>query len=228
MSNELLPHIEINPANPPIASVIWLHGLGADGHDFEPIVPELKLPEDNPVRFILPHAPKRPVTINGGMSMPAWYDIKQQWVADLEGIAESTQQLQSLIESEIERGFNPQQIILAGFSQGGVIALNTGLTYPKTLGGLVALSTYLPQATTLADQLGDANRGVSIFQAHGSMDVMIPINIAQSAFERLKAWGYHVDYKEYTMAHQVCVEEITDLRNWLIKRLEFINSNLTD
>ena len=216
-----LPGVEIDPATTPQAAVIWLHGLGADGHDFEPIVPQLQVPI--PIRYIFPHAPQRPVTVNGGYVMRAWYDIISFDLTrrreDADGIRESAQQLESLIEREIDKGISPQRIVLAGFSQGGAIALHTGLRYPQRLGGILALSTYLPLADTVASEAHPANRDIPIFMGHGSEDTVIPLPHALISHRLLAGLGYAVEWHSYVMPHSLCNEEIADIRKWLTHTL---------
>jgi phospholipase/carboxylesterase len=200
------------------ASVIWLHGLGADGHDFEPIVPELALHPDLGVRFVFPHAPMRPVTINGGMTMRAWYDIAsldREGPQDEAGIRESAKLLEHLIERERKRGSDYGRIIVSGFSQGGAIALHTGLRYPRRLAGLAALSSWLPLAATLEDEISEESRALPIFIAHGSYDPMLPISLGQHSRRTLEDAGYAVEWHEYPMAHAVCAEEIAELSRWM-------------
>jgi len=213
--------IEIESAPAPDAAVIWLHGLGADGHDFEPVVPELQLPERLRVRFVFPHAPVRPVTINMGMPMRAWYDILQMGGGreDEAGIRASQAQVKSLIEREKRRGVEPRRIVLAGFSQGGAIALQAGLRHAERLGGILALSTWLPLAGTLAAERNAANRDTPVFMAHGTHDPMIALARARESRAALEALGYAVEWKEYAMAHSVCGEEIADIAAWLLRLL---------
>jgi phospholipase/carboxylesterase len=199
--------------------VIWLHGLGADGHDFEPIVPELRLAFA--ARFVFPHAPVRPVTINGGMEMRAWYDIlgfDRHAAEDAPGIRASAAALTELIDNEIERGMPADRIVLAGFSQGGAIALHTALREPRKLGGVMALSTYLPLATTLAAERSAASSGLPIFIAHGSADNVLPLALGESSRRALEAAGYRVEWHAYPMAHSVCLEEILAIGAWLTAR----------
>ncbi len=209
--------IEVETGDNPVGSVIWLHGLGADGRDFEPIVPELSLPADLPLRFVFPHAPVRPVTINGGMAMRAWYDIlslDSQGRADAEGVHQSTVLLEALIEREIERGIEPDQIVVAGFSQGGAIAINAVLHSRRRLAGLMALSTYIPLPGELAASGG--NRELPVFMAHGSFDPMIQMQWGRSSADSLAAAGFTVEWHDYPMAHAVCPQEISDIRAWLL------------
>jgi phospholipase/carboxylesterase len=209
---ELLDHIELEPESAATAAVIWLHGLGADGHDFEPIVPELKLPETLSIRFIFPHAPVRPVTINGGEEMRAWYDfVPHSETAGQDDIADSTAQITAFITREIDRGIPPSKIILAGFSQGGVIALQTGLRFEHRLAGILALSTYLNDYTATEAERTDANLAIPIMMAHGTQDPMIPVMRAATSRENLIRLGYDVRWFDYPMGHQVCLEEIEEV-----------------
>ena len=199
-------------------SVIWLHGLGADGHDFEPIVPELTLSADLRLRFVFPHAPVRPVTVNGGMSMRAWYDILSldgEGRADADGIRESSEMLEGLIDREIERGVDAGRIVVAGFSQGGAVAIQTMLRTPHRIGGMMALSTYL----ALPDELEHASvrKDLPIFMAHGSFDNVLPMQWGRDSADKLIAAGYAVDWHEYPMAHAGCPEEISAISAWLSK-----------
>jgi phospholipase/carboxylesterase len=208
--------VEIETGSPPQAAVIWLHGLGADGHDFEPIVPELRLAK--PVRFVFPHAPVQPVTINQGMRMRAWYDIFQFGPGreDDKGVRASQKLIEKLIE---EQPVPPEKVILAGFSQGGAIVLQTALRYPKKLAGVMALSTYLPLAATLSAERNAANAQIPIFMAHGQYDDIIPIQRAKASKEALEKLGYKMEWHEYPMPHSVCGEEVRDISAWLSKLL---------
>src|SRR5262252_4904392 len=213
-----LPAIEIETAPNPRHAVIWLHGLGADGHDFEPIVPELVDKSWPPLRFVFPHAPVRPITINGGMAMRAWYDISGLEIAqrqDEAGIRASIRLLGELIEREVSRGVAAKDILIAGFSQGGAIVLAGGLRYPQRLGGIIALSTYLPMAEKTDAEASPANREVPIFMAHGRLDPTISHALGEMSRDYLAHRGYPVDWHAYRMAHQVCAEEIADLRTWM-------------
>ena len=205
----------------PGAAVIWLHGLGADGHDFEPVVPELGLPASKPVRFIFPKAPQRPVTINMGMRMRAWYDILQLGGGpeDEAGIRSSQDLLENLISREVQKGVPHGKIVLAGFSQGGAIALQTGLRYAERLAGVMALSTYLPLSKTLEKERATINNDLPIFMAHGAYDPMIPMARALQSRDALRALGYAVEWREYPMPHSVCPEEIADIAAFLLKFL---------
>jgi phospholipase/carboxylesterase len=217
-----LPTVEIETAPNPKHAVIWLHGLGADGHDFEPIVPELVDRSWPALRFVFPHAPVRPVTINGGMPMRAWYDITGMEIAqrqDESGMRTSIAQLEELIAREHERGIAAKNLLLAGFSQGGAIALACGLRHPESLGGIVALSTYLPLAEKTAGEISAANQATPIFQAHGTFDPIVPLPLGKMSCDRLVQLGFHVEWHSYPMAHQVCAEEIDELRKFIGSRL---------
>ena len=212
----VLDSIEITTGEAPELSVLWLHGLGADGHDFEPIVPELGL--RFPVRFVFPHAPVRAVTINGGMAMRAWYDIlgfDRSAKEDAAGIRASAAAVALLIDREIERGMPAERIVLAGFSQGGAIALHTALREPRPLAGVLALSTYLPLAASLASERSAANASVPIFMAHGTGDTVLPLSLAETSRTALQALGYAVEWHAYPMAHSVSIEEISAIGAWL-------------
>ena len=202
--------VEIETGNNPVASVIWLHGLGADGHDFEPIVPELRLPK--PVRFVFPHAPIRPVTINNGMRMRAWYDIFQfgRGPEDDAGVRASQKLVEELIKAEKGR-----KVVLAGFSQGGAIVLQTALRHPGRLAGVMALSTYLPLAGSVEKEASAASKTLPIFMAHGRFDDIIPIERATRSRDFLTGLGYKVAWHEYPMPHSVCAEEIRDISDFL-------------
>ena len=197
------------------ASVIWLHGLGADGHDFEPIVQKLNIPN---VRFILPHAPEMAVTRNSGYIMPAWYDlygVTGNSKEDEDGIKNSQHYVNSLIQKELDRGIAAERIVIAGFSQGGAIALHTALRYPKNLGGVLALSTYLPVKNKLAEEAHAANKNVPIFMAHGVFDDVITLDMCKISLQTLQNNHYSVSWHEYNMAHSVCLEEISDIHGFL-------------
>jgi phospholipase/carboxylesterase len=204
--------VEIETGPKPGVTVIWLHGLGADGHDFEPIVPELELAK--PVRFVFPHAPIRPVTINQGMRMRAWYDIFQfgGGPEDEAGIRASQKLVENLIAAE--KGRN---IVLAGFSQGGAIVLQTGLRHPQRVAGVLALSTYLPLAASLEQEASPANRNTPIFMAHGQFDDIIPLRRAEQSRDALTGLGYDVEWHTYPMPHSVCAPEIGDISRFLAK-----------
>jgi len=217
-----LETVEKQSADHPTHSVIWLHGLGADGNDFVPVIPVLTAPDWPPLRFVFPHAPVIPVTVNGGMRMRAWYDIKGLDIADKQdeaGIRASMQAVEALIDREIERGVPSRRIVLAGFSQGGAIALSLGLRTQRPLAGIVALSTYLPLAGSLADERSEANADTPIFWGHGSMDPVVPQVLGERSRDALKALGHAVEWHSYPMPHQVSGEEIADLRAWLGARL---------
>lgn len=217
-----LPSIQIETAPDPRHAVIWLHGLGADGHDFEPIVPELVDSAWPPVRFVFPNAPMRPITINGGMSMRAWYDISGQEIAqrqDEVGIRASVVLLDELIEREVTRGVASENILLAGFSQGGAIVLSGGIRHARKLGGIIALSTYLPMAEKTDAEAAAANRNTPLFMAHGKLDPTISHALGEMSREYLLQRGYAVEWHSYPMAHQVCAEEIADLKHWIGGRL---------
>ena len=218
----MLDCIEIESPNAATASVIWLHGLGADGNDFVPIVDELGLGADHGIRFVFPNAPVRPVTVNNGMAMRAWYDIKGVAIADkqdAEGITASAAEIEALIAREHERGVPSERIVLAGFSQGGAIALHTGVRHGEKLAGIMALSTYLPLHDRLAAEAAPANRDVSIFMAHGSQDPVVPISLGRFSRDTLAEAGYDVAWHEYPMPHQVCLPEIQAIGAWLTARL---------
>ena len=217
-----LPAVEIETRPHPTHAIVWLHGLGADGNDFAPIVPELVDKAWPAMRFVFPHAPVRPVTINGGMRMRAWYDILGMELArreDAAGVGESVAEVDALIGREAERGIPPERVLLAGFSQGGAITLAAGLAHASRLAGLVVLSSYLPLADATLAGAHAANAATPIFQAHGSFDPVVPQALGQQARDRLRTAGYAVDWHSYPMAHQVCAEEIADLRAWIGARL---------
>lgn len=216
--NKLLEFIEIETGENIEFSVIWLHGLGASGHDFEPIVPELKLLSRPGVRFLFPHAPIRPVTINGGAAMRAWFDIdslnfeaRQQ---DNEGIAASVALIDDLIAAEIDRGISESNILIAGFSQGGAIALQAGLTLPRKIGGIIALSSYLPMTTADVEKLDEAKLAIPIFMAHGTIDEVIRVEYAEQSRDKLQARKANIEWHKYDIAHSVSNEEVDDLSNW--------------
>src|ERR1700674_482880 len=232
MTTDLLPAIELSTGPRPLGTVIWLHGLGADGNDFAPIVRELALPEDKPLRFIFPHAPIRPVSINSGYAMRAWFDMGSASAILVPGqssrpgvwssephIRESQRAVEALIEREGLRGIATEKIVLAGFSQGGVIALHTALRYPKKLAGVMALSTYLAQGESLALEKQAANATIPIFMAHGRQDDVIPLQAALSSREHLQSLEYAVEWHEYAMPHSVCPEEVEAIAAWLAKVL---------
>ena len=218
----VLPTVERESGDAPVYSVIWLHGLGADGNDFAPIVPELVSPRWPALRFVFPHAPVRPVTVNGGMPMRAWYDIlgfdllSRQ---DAAGIRASIAEVEALIAREQARGVPSERIVLAGFSQGGAVALAAGLRHAQRLAGIVALSTYLPLADTLAAERSAANAQVPIFWGHGTQDPVVALQRGLDSRDALEALGYAVQWHAYPMPHSVCAEEIADLRRWFDARL---------
>ena len=215
--------VEVGGGARPDGTVIWLHGLGADGHDFEPIVPELHLAEHANIRFVFPHAPVRPVTINGGAPMRAWYDVislDRTGPQDEAGIRDSAASLMQLIERENERGVDASRIVLAGFSQGGAIAMHTAMRFPHRLAGLMALSTWMPLESTIAEEVVGSSetqpRDLPILMAHGTFDPMLPLAAGQHAREIMQNSGFNVQWHEYPMAHAVCAEEISEIRNWLV------------
>jgi len=214
--------IVMTPATPPSACVIWMHGLGADGMDFVPLVPELHLPDAVAPRFIFPNAPVRAVTVNNGMSMRAWYDIYSLSVRDREdgsGIRASAALVQTLIDREGSAGIAASRIVLAGFSQGGAIALATGLRCPQALAGILALSTYLPLAADLPAEAAAANRAIPILMCHGRNDPIVPWELGRKSFEVLNAAGYAPQWLDWPMQHQVCAEEVVAISQWLVRVL---------
>jgi phospholipase/carboxylesterase len=213
---ELLPCVEVDTGAAPQASVVWLHGLGADGHDFEPVVPALALPFA--VRYVFPHAPVRPVTLNGGWPMRAWYDLSRigpRTEHDREGIDASHAALRALIAREVERGVPESRIVLAGFSQGGAMALHAGLRHAAPLAGIVALSTYLPAAETLGDEASEANHATPILMAHGTLDAVVPEAFGAASRDLLLEYGHPVEWHSYPMAHSVCDDEVAAVRAFL-------------
>lgn len=218
MTASLIQSIELTTGHSPIGSVIWMHGLGADGNDFVPVVKELGLPESMPLRFIFPHAPMRPITINNGHVMRGWYDIYSLdgsvRKVDEAGIRASQLEIEKLIANEKARGVAAKRIVLAGFSQGGVIALQTGLRHPERLGGILALSTYLALSESLAQEGTAANKDIPIFLAHGTHDDIIPIRMAHASRDALMASGYQVEWHDYRMPHSVSPEEIGHIGAW--------------
>ena len=218
----LLPHevVDTGPNPNPSYSVIWMHGLGASGHDFVPIVPELKLPASCDVRFIFPHAPERPVTVNGGYIMPSWYDIfsmELEREIDEEQILASAAAVHRFIDAEIERGVASENIVLAGFSQGGAVAYQAALTYPKPLGGLMAMSTYF--ATPELCKQTEVNAQLPILIQHGTADSVVPESLGRQAQGRLEAGGWSLEYRTYPMDHEVCMPQIMDISRWLQQRM---------
>lgn len=219
-TSALLPCVELDPGTGVTASVIWLHGLGANGHDFEPIVPHLGLDEPNAVRFIFPHAPAIPVTINNGHVMPAWYDILELNLdrqIDESQLRASSAAVGALIERELERGVASERIIIAGFSQGGAVAFELALSYPQRLAGLVALSTYFATRNSLEPH--PANAALPIFIGHGLHDPVVSESFGQASNQALSEMGYPVDYHTYALEHGVDLQEITDIGNWINRRL---------
>jgi phospholipase/carboxylesterase len=220
MTIKKLEAVEINPSTPAKASVIWLHGLGADGHDFASIVPQLQLPKEVAVRFIFPHAPLRAVTLNQGYTMRAWFDIFALEVdapIDTQGLHEMQQMINHLIAEEIARGIPTEKIVLAGFSQGGAMALYAGLLYPKRLAGILGLSTFFPITKQLTEEKTAANKITPIMLAHGEYDNVLPLAYGTLCRDELSALGYNVSWHQYPMQHNVCAEEIKDIAAWLIK-----------
>ena len=218
---DLLPHLmyEYSPTRQPVdAAVIWLHGLGADGHDFAGIVPQLGLPKELAIRFIFPHAPIRPVTINGGMEMRSWYDIlaltEMRSINEVE-LSQSCQQLTDLIADQVAKGIDSKRIVVAGFSQGGAVALSTALRHPEPLAGVMALSTYLPVPGWIEEGKSTANADIPLMMAHGTMDPVVPYSLAQTGRSQLERFGFKVDWYEYPMPHSVCPQQIMDISRWL-------------
>jgi phospholipase/carboxylesterase len=222
MNEALLSCVEVEPSSgPATGSVVWLHGLGADGHDFEPLVPYLGLGDHHRIRFVFPHAPRIPVTINMGLVMPAWYDIVQMDLRrahDEAGVRESQVRVEALLARERQRGVPPDRTVLAGFSQGGAVALHTALRQPERLAGVLALSTYLVCEDSLEEERSAANQDVPMFQAHGTADPMVPVDRGLAARDRLLELGYDVTWKTYPMEHQVHPDEIRDIGAWLAER----------
>ncbi|MGE0310545.1 MAG: alpha/beta hydrolase [Lautropia sp.] len=219
--SELLPCLERDvvpaPGAAPDAAVIWMHGLGADASDFDPVVPLLPLPEGSAIRFVFPNAPMRAITINGGMRMPGWYDIAGFGERDQDeaGIRESQRAVDALLAREVARGIASTRVVLAGFSQGGVVALQSGLRQALPLGGILALSTYLGLASSLRAEQTDANLNTPIFMTHGTQDAVIPIDLARRSRQTLQAHGHPVQWQEYPMGHEVCQAEIAAIGQWL-------------
>jgi phospholipase/carboxylesterase len=222
VSGTLLETVEVEPGTAADAAVVLMHGLGADGHDFESLVPELRLPASPSVRFVFPHAPVRPVTINGGYRMRAWYDIvaiDRTAPEDDHGIRASAESIGALVRRERERGIAADRIVLAGFSQGGAMALFTALRWPERLGGVVALSCYLPLGGTLPAEAHPSNAAVPIFMAHGTLDPIVPTALGEGSRDLLRQRGYDVEWHTYPMPHSVCAPEVDDLRAWLLRAL---------
>ena len=222
MSAPQLETVEVEPREPADAAVLWMHGLGADGHDFESLVPELRLQASPAVRFVFPHAPVRPVTINGGHRMRAWYDIAgfdRRAAQDAAGIRDSAAALGELVRRERERGIPAERIVVAGFSQGGAMALFLGPRWPERLGGVVALSSYLPFGEMLAAEAHPANAAVPVLMAHGSFDPIVPLAMGEASRDKLRALGYDVDWRSYPMPHSLCAQEVEDVREFLLRAL---------
>ena len=225
MTNKPLETIEVETGPSPAASVIWMHGLGADGNDFVPVVQELALDGAPAIRFVFPHAPMQPVTINNGHVMRAWYDVKwgdlegRSKQADEKGVRASQAAIIQLIEREVSRGTRPDKIVLAGFSQGGAVALQSGLRHPHRLAGVMALSTYLPLAESFAQEATQENRKTPLFIAHGTEDGVVPYAMGLRSKDLLVEHGYDVEWREYPMQHSVCLEEIEHIGAWLTKVL---------
>jgi phospholipase/carboxylesterase len=218
--SKLLSTVEIETGPKPEHVILWMHGLGADGNDFVPIINELTVSSKKPIRFIFPHAPERPVTINGGYVMRAWYDIYGANIGaseDETGIRDSQEAIDALIENELQSGVASENIVLAGFSQGGAMALQAGLRQKNKLGGIMALSSYLPLSASLRHEAQTANAATPIFMAHGTHDAVVPITLATSSKEKLLQAHYAVEWHEYTMEHSVCGQEINDIDQWLQK-----------
>jgi len=217
-----LETVEVEPNGRADAAVVLMHGLGADGHDFESLVPELQLPASPSVRWVFPHAPLRRVTLNGGMRMRAWYDIlalDRQAAEDEAGVRQSAEDIRALVRRERERGISADRIVLAGFSQGGAMALFTALRSPERLGGVLALSTYLPLAAALEKEAHPANAAVPVFMAHGTFDPVVPLSLGEGSRDLLRGRGYDVEWRTYAMPHSVCADEVEDLREWLLRVL---------
>lgn len=222
----ILETIEIETAKNPAAAVIWMHGLGADGNDFVPIVRELDLTGAPAIRFVFPHAPTRPVTINNGYVMRAWYDISfgdlegHSRKADAKGVRESQAQIGQLIARENERGIPAKNIVLAGFSQGGAMSLHTGLRHAERLAGVMALSCYLPLTESFAQEAAPANAKTPVFMAHGMHDPVVPYAMGRASADMLERAGYALEWHEYPMQHSVCLEEVADIGRWLVGTLK--------
>jgi len=222
VSGQSLDSVEVEPRAAADAAVVLMHGLGADGHDFESIVPELRLPPSPSIRWVFPHAPVRPVTLNAGYRMRAWYDIvglDRRSPEDEAGIRDSARAVLDLVRRERERGIDSSRIVVAGFSQGGALALFAALRWPERLAGVAALSTYLPLGRTLAQERHPANAAVPVFMAHGTDDSLVPPELGRLSRDHLRALGYDVEWHEYPMPHSVCAEEVADLRAWLLRAL---------
>ncbi len=222
MKTRLLPTVELQTGSSPSVTIIWLHGLGADGHDFEPVVPQLGLPDDLDIRFVFPHAPSIPVSVNGGYIMPAWYDIKHTDIGyeqDAHGVIESARMVQMLIDREEMHGIPSSRIILAGFSQGGAMAMHVGLRQGEALAGIIALSCYLPLAETVEKEMRPETLKTPIFMAHGVNDPVVPYTLGENAHNTLQSLGYSVAWHSYPMEHSVCHEEIIRIGHWITSLL---------
>jgi phospholipase/carboxylesterase len=220
MTNELLETIEVETGASPAAGVIWMHGLGADGNDFVPVVQELGLDDAPAIRFVFPHAPMQPVTINNGYVMRAWYDIAMNDISrlpDERGIRESQLAIERLIARERDRGMDTSRIVLAGFSQGGAIALQTGIRHANRLAGIVAMSTYLPLEDSLDAEAASANQRIPIFMGHGTEDQVVPLQLAQASRAALEKRGYDVEWKTWPMPHAVCAEEVQAIAEFIVR-----------
>lgn len=216
----MLQTVEVNPAVPPRSSVIWMHGLGADGYDFADIIPQLNLPEELAIHFVFPHAPMRHVTMAAGAKMRAWYDIgkgelNSNFYQDEIGIREAQQLIEQIVAAELARGIDSSRIVLVGFSQGGAMALQCGLRYPKQLAGILVLSSWLPLANTVMTEKHASNQNVPILMLHGTMDELVPLPLAQQSCEKLKNMGFNIQLQTYPMPHSVCGKEIVDIAQWL-------------
>ncbi|NQX87660.1 MAG: carboxylesterase [Halioglobus sp.] len=210
-----IPTVELDPPSNPVAVVIWLHGLGADGHDFEPVIPMLKLPQELPLRFVFPHAPEMPISAFGGQRARAWFDFPPASGSELPGLEASVLKIRDLIQREIDNGMPPERILLAGFSQGGVMALHIALFYPKRLAGILALSTFLADKDKLGSLEAAANRDIPILMCHGQQDEVLPMSLGRSSQEALRQSGYAVEWFEYPMGHEICIEEVREISRWL-------------
>lgn len=220
--SESLDFIEKNVSNKHKATLIWLHGLGDSGHGHASFAQELKFPEEMGVKFIFPHAPEIPVTVNGGMKMPAWYDILEMGIGrkvDEDGLEESAQKISKLIQNEVASGIDSKNIILVGFSQGGAVALHTALKYPVELGGIMCLSTYLGSQSVLNTSTTPINKNIPIFWGHGSLDPVVTLSLAKESINILESHQYEVKYHEYEMEHSIHPQEVSDIEDWLLKRL---------
>jgi phospholipase/carboxylesterase len=218
----MLETIEVETAANPNAAVIWLHGLGADGHDFEPIVPEIVRPRERAWRFVFPHAPVRPVSINGGMPMRAWYDLKgldRRAAEDAAGFRDTDAQVRELIANQGERGIPANRLVLAGFSQGGAVSLYSAPRFPEKLAGVLALSCYLPMMGSFGAERAPANDATPIFMGHGQADNVLPMSLGMQSRDFLKSQGYAVEWHDYPIAHSVCAAEIANIRDFLFRVL---------